>query len=270
MNAQIIADSIYENGTRLTTFEITVHRFIWPEFLTYRVWARNAASSRARPIFKVIDSVTENMATPIVWGTVNTDGGMQAGPPLEGGELTEAQAIWREAAYAAVDYAVMLAELNVSKEIVNRILEPYSWHTAIITGTNFQNFFTQRCDSDAQAEIREPAELMRSLYDMSVPQELEVGRWHLPYVQDDEHYMDIEILKKISAARCGRVSYLTHGGKRDASKDLELFDRLVVNGHWSPLEHVARPKKIDELQYGPLIGWRSLRHDVQITEVKNS
>ena len=263
MNAQIIADSIYENGTRLTTFEVTVHRFIWPEFLTYRVWARNAASSRARPIYKVIEGIEENLAEPLHWGTVHPEGGMQAGPPLEGEDLSDAQAIWREAAYAAIDYAQMLADLDVSKEVVNRILEPYSWHTAIITGTDFQNFFTQRCDSDAQAEIREPAELMRSLYEVNAPQELEINQWHLPYIQDDEFYMDIELLKKVSAARCGRVSYLTHAGKRDTSKDLELFDRLVASGHWSPLEHVARPKKPDDFQYGPLIGWRSLRHDIQ-------
>ena len=68
---------------------------------------------------------------------------------------------------------------------------------------------------------------------------------------------------EVSAARCGRVSYLTHAGKRDTLKDLELFDRLVASGHWSPLEHVARPKKSDDFQYGPLIGWRSLRHDIQ-------
>ena len=60
---------------------------------------------------------------------------------------------------------------------------------------------------------------------------LEINQWHLPYIQDDEFYMDIELLKKVSFARCGRVSYLTHAGKRDTSKDLELFDRLVGSGH---------------------------------------
>ena len=70
MNAQIIADSIYENGTRLTTFEVTVHRFIWPEFLTYRVWARNAASSRADRSTKSLKG-SENLAEPLHLRTVH-------------------------------------------------------------------------------------------------------------------------------------------------------------------------------------------------------
>ena len=66
---------------------------------------------------------------------------------------------------------------------------------------------------------------------VSEPRVLDHGQWHLPYVDQpsskltpDSWFTD---WRKISVARCARVSYLTHDGKRDSSKDLELFDRLV-------------------------------------------
>lgn len=265
MSVKIIADSINSHGHRLTTFEIKVHRYIWSEFLTHRVFARNSASSRARPIQKVIDSVYEDMATPLVWGT--SQSGMQAGPPLAGDEQSEALAVWREAASAAVDYATILQDMGVAKEIVNRILEPYSYTTSIVTGTDFQNFFNQRCHPDAQAEIRIPAEEMRELYENSVPNYILQGQWHLPYVQENEKDFDLENLKKLSAARCARVSYLSHDGKRDLTKDYELFEYLISHGHWSPLEHVCRPEKPNEDPKGPFASpkrtkWYCFRHDL--------
>ena len=261
MPARIISDSVNQYGERLTTFEIKVHRYIWSEFLTHRVFARNAASSRARPIQKVIDSVCDDIAVPLVWGTAQP--GMQAGPPLEGDLLNEALDVWIEAASAAVDYATILQNMNVSKEVVNRVLEPYSYTTAIITGSEFQNFFTQRCNSDAQAEIRIPAEKMRELYESSEPKLLKQNEWHLPYIQENEKYFDTENLKKLSAARCARVSYLSHDGKRDVSKDFELFTRLVTHGHWSPLEHVCRPADLEENPVGPFARerWHCFRHE---------
>lgn len=261
MSVKIIADSVNSHGGRLTTFECKMHRYIWSEMLTHRVFARNSASSRARPIQKVIDSVCDDMAVPLVWGTAQP--GMQAGPPLEGERLAAALDVWREAASAAVDYATILQEMGVAKEIVNRVLEPYSYTTAIITGSEFQNFFTQRCYSDAQAEIRIIAEKMRELYESSEPKLLKQDEWHLPYIQDNESDFDIEKLKKLSAARCARVSYLSHDGKRDLVKDFELFDRLVTHGHWSPLEHVCRQMTTEDQPEGPFVQakWYCFRHD---------
>jgi hypothetical protein len=50
ISAQVIADSITKDGIRLTTFEIEVHRFVWSEFMTHRVFSRNSESSRAIPV----------------------------------------------------------------------------------------------------------------------------------------------------------------------------------------------------------------------------
>ena len=48
-----------------------------------------------------------------------------------------------------------------------------------------------------------------------------------------DHPVLQEYLRKISVARCARVSYLTHDGKRDYAKDIELHDKCRDLGHWS-------------------------------------
>ncbi len=51
----------------------------------------------------------------------------------------------------------------------------------------------------------------------------------------------MDTMVKVSCARCARVSYLTHDGKRDIGKDVDLYHRLLQPGHMSPFEHAARP-----------------------------
>jgi hypothetical protein len=81
IKATIIADSISIYGARITTFILTYPRFIHSELMTHRVFSRNAASSRAIPIKRMIRMIEEQPAMPIEWGT--TKPGMQAGPPLQ-------------------------------------------------------------------------------------------------------------------------------------------------------------------------------------------
>ncbi|HLG27972.1 MAG TPA: hypothetical protein VI423_09325, partial [Paenisporosarcina sp.] len=83
---------------------------------------------------------------------------------------------------------------------------------------------------------------------------LKYNEWHLPLTNPLEpkallaEGFTIEQIKKISAGRSARVSYLTHDGKRDPMADIELCDRLRVSGHMSPLEHVARPMTKKEIK----------------------
>ena len=95
-----------------------------------------------------------------------------------------------------------------------------------------------------------------------MPAAVAAGRWHLPLIQDDERGLPDEELCKLSVARCARVSYLTHDGKRDRARDLELYERLVdggANGHWSPFEHVATPAPDAEQRSANFIGWEQYR-----------
>ena len=163
-------------------------------------------------------------------------------PEIEGA----ARAEWQAALDDALRHAERLAaqDIDLHKQLVNRLLEPFAWITVIITATEWANFFTQRCHPDAQPEIKHIAEMMLAAYRASAPATVADGRWHLPLIQDDEARSARRLLCKLSVARCARVSYLTHDGKRDRDKDLELYERLLgggANGHWSPFEHVATP-----------------------------
>lgn len=153
-------------------------------------------------------------------------------------------------------------ENSVHKEIVNRIVEPYMWHTAIISATEWENFFHLRLASDAQPQIRTLALTMKEAMNSSQPELLSAGQWHLPLVSDEEkgHYPYSQLLA-LSAGRCARVSYLTHDKRRDVSQDMKLAQRLLESGHMSPFEHQAQPKMSHTL--GNFTQWRQFRHDAE-------
>ncbi len=260
-SARVIADSIAPRGSRLVTIEAKMHRYVLAEFNTHRVFSRNSASSRAIPVSKQIAAVRNDPAMPLEWGS--NQKGMQAGDELTGEDLEVAKKVWLAARDAAVNAAEELAAVGLHKQVSNRLLEPFMWHTAIVTSTEWENFYQQRCSPLAQPEIRAVAEAMQEAMEASTPHPLDYGSWHTPYVDPDEGLGGEDMLK-ISAARCARVSYLTQDGVRDVSKDIELYDRLTSASpmHASPLEHVARPQRIDEDSVGNLRQWRQLRHQI--------
>lgn len=258
-SAKVLADSISPRGKRLTTLEVTFPRYVLAEFNTHRTFSRNSASSRAIPVKKQLERILEDPFVGDHWGS--NQPGMQAGTELEGEAREQAIKVWREAGKAAVQAAEKLAELGVHKQRTNRLLEPFMWHTVIVSATEWNNFFALRAHKDAQPEIRDAAVAMRDAMDASEPVELNYGEWHTPLILPDENF-SLEDKLKISVGRCARVSYLTHDGVRDPTKDIELYDRLVEGGHMSPLEHVARPREEDELQVGNFIDWHQHRADV--------
>jgi len=261
-SARVLLDSRAPNGARLTTFEVRYPRFIHSEMMTHRMFSRNAASSRAIPIKKMIAAVREDPALPIHWGRNQT--GMSAREEISADIAALAKAEWQAALTDALRHAERLAEkdIDLHKQLVNRLLEPFAWITVIITATDWANFFTQRAHEDAQPEIKHIAEMMLAEYHASTPVPVGAGRWHLPLIQDDERQLTDDLLCKISVARCARVSYLTHDGKRDHAKDIELYDRLLdggANGHWSPFEHVATPAATADARSGNFVGWDQFR-----------
>jgi thymidylate synthase ThyX len=261
-DASVVLDSVSPAGVRLTTIEVTLHRFVLAELNTHRVFSRNSASSRAVPTPKQLQRLLDDPAVPVEFGT--NQRGMQAGEPLTGADHDAALATWLEARDHAVEAARTLFDLGVHKQVVNRILEPFMWHTVIVTATDWDGFWQQRCSPLAQPEIRVAAEAMRAAYDASEPVPVPVGGWHTPYVRDDEADLDLEVKKRIAAARCARVSYLTHDGRRDLAADETLYERLVSAdpAHWSPLEHVATPADAETVP-GNYRGWAQLRHVIE-------
>lgn len=269
VQAKVIADSVSTAGDRLTTFEVVMHRFVLAEMNTHRAFSRSSASSRAIPFRKQVNRVMADPAVPLVFPAEQP--GMQGGDEIEGQDRDRAEMLWLVARTEAVKTAQELADLGVHKSVVNRLLEPFMWHTVVVTSTCWENFFRQRCSPLAQPEIRAAAECMREALDASTPEMLAKHMWHMPYLDADtilevtsEEPNSDEILRWVSTARCARVSYLTQDGKRDWVEDVKLFEHLVTADppHWAPLEHVASPCP-GEASGGNFVGWRQLRSFVE-------
>lgn len=263
-SAKIIADSVSRHGQRLTTMEVVFPRMVLAEFNTHRVFSRNSASSRAIPVEKQLRKIKEQPFVPEYWGA--NQSGMQAEAELVAEARDAALDEWLAARDSAVAHVEKLLDIGLHKQLANRILEPFMWHTVIVTATEWSNYFALRANEMAQPEIRKVSELMQAAYEASTPKHLSDDEWHLPLIQEEEYdgvFEKSDDARKISAARCARVSYLTHEGKRDLSADIILYDRLTSGGHMSPLEHVARPLTEDELSGGEFRGnfrgWMQLR-----------
>lgn len=248
ISAKVIEHSQSPSGIDLITLQLQYPRFIHAEFLTHRVFSRNASSSRAIPIEKSIELIKQDIAMPIHWGL--NQPGMQATKHVDLDKAEKATRIWNDAAKLAIEKAEELMRLGIHKQVVNRILEPFSHISVIVTSTEWENFFNLRIDSGAQPMTQALAVEMLKVIHQSTPRVVPIKiayseGWHLPYVTEEERSSySIDILPKISAARCARVSYLTHDGAMpDVEKDIALFDKLVKSKpvHASPVEHQAYP-----------------------------
>jgi len=239
-SAKVLRDSMNGDGGRITTVELSYPRCIHAEFMTHRMFARNSASSRAIPVKKMMARVDSDPFIPIRWGA--NEKGMQAYTVLSDVECSECEREWIAARDRAVESVNELLANNLHKQIANRLLEPWMWITVIATGNKiaFENFFSLRCHEAAEPHIQKIAYMLRDEYDKSEPRSLESCEWHLPltgFAGDEK--LGAEDRKRVSVARCARVSYLTHDGTRNVQADLDLHDRLAKSGHWSPFEHVA-------------------------------
>lgn len=257
IEAKVVAHSVNTWGNEIVTFVCTYHRYIHCELLTHRVFSRNAASSRAIPVEKMIARILAEPAMPVSWG--KNQKGMQAEDILSHSEQGEAEAIWKESLVAAVDYANQLLDLGVHKQIANRLLEPFAHMTTIITATEWGNFFNLRVHKDAQPEFQALAYAMLEAYLDSKPVLKNPGEWHIPF---GDRYLDegltLEQLLKIGTARCARVSYLNFEGAIQHEKDYSLHDQLLTSGHLSPFEHCARA--LDQpARVGNFRGWFQYR-----------
>ena len=245
ISAKVIADSISsgKERIRITTFELEYPRFIHAEFMTHRMFSRNAASSRAIPIMRQIELIEENLAEPVHWGKHQP--GMQADEELSPPRKKAAQKVWRWAGKMACKVGKALVRIGAHKQFVNRILEPWAHIKVVCTATEFDNFFWLRKHKDAQPEIKELAERMWEARSASTPKSLSVGDWHVPYFKEgywcSEDEMSLEDALMISSSCCAQVSYRKLDGDLDKAK--RVYGRLVTSKpvHASPFEHQATP-----------------------------
>ena len=220
INARIVADSIDGRGHRITTFVLTYPRIIHAEMMTHRLFSRNAASSRAIPFKKMVKSIEEDPFIPIAWQKDHK--GMQGVEYITDDRNYEnSRYDWLKARNMAVQQAKLLNESDgVTKQLCNRLLEPYQWYTCLVTATEFENFYKLRCPqytngydeefrsrkdyingtfepemyptsevgwwniskSGAEIHIQALAEAMWDAQNESKPNQLQPGEWHMPFM----------------------------------------------------------------------------------------
>ncbi len=247
---KLICDSVnpYTN-VRLSTFACTYPEIIHNEVMTHAALVKNASSSRAIPYPVLRKQIMDDPFIPLKFG--KNQKGMQAASVLDEEASEKALGIWLKDRDFAVKCADELWEQGVHKELVNRLVQPWKWITTLISATDFQNFFYVRDNTLAEEqgrigmatrEISKVAELMRGLLAKHQPT---TTLEHLPFVPEEDSISmtqngaNIQTKQMVSSARCARVSYLNHEGKKDIVKDLKLAETLINDNHWSPLEHPA-------------------------------
>ena len=247
ISASVIKDSLYSN-TRLITLELQYPKFIQAQLNTSRQLAKNAASARAQPS----DKFVEHIFVPTKVG-INKSG-MSADTYLEGDTLASFQQDWLTLLDLMVDNVQELKnKYGVHKQLLNRLLEPWVMTKGIFTGTeeSWRHMLSLRLHSDAQPEIHELAKHIQAAIGVSIPQVLEYGQWHLPYVDAVEAGTD-NVNIKVSASCIAQVSYR----KQDSSleKALAIFDKLHLLStdpanppHISPAQHVCKAMSVDDM-----------------------
>lgn len=263
ITARIIADSINPSGSRITSWILKYPRFIHGEFMTHRVFSRNAASSRAIPFKKMLESAHEDMAMPEYWGAEKK--GMQSGMSLCDDDVASCQRIWREALTLVTASANALTDFGLHKSVTNRIFEPWTHMTTMMTLTEHANFYSLRAHPMAQPEFQVLAFRMLDTWLKSTPVVTPWGGWHTPFGDKIDPALDWPTKLKVITARAARLSYLTFDGNSSVEEDLRLHDRLLAEDpkHASPAEHPAYAEE----SFWALINDKPIRTSLSVSGV---
>jgi hypothetical protein len=210
--------------------------------------------------------------------------GMQAGEELPAAQRADFYDLSAELRDKALASCKRMWELGVHKSIINRYLEPWSYITVLMTATEWKNFFRLRIHKKAERHFNLIATMIRDEIQKSEPTPVQTNAWHMPYLRPEDRRMEgyfdlstsdlkrygnkqIELLKRVSAGRCARLSYLTHDGIRSPVEDLKVFDKLVSDDadtdviHAAALEHVGQAAEDSMYQSGPFKGWKQFRKE---------
>jgi hypothetical protein len=276
ISARLIKDSINLNN-RLCTFELVYPRFIHGEVMTHRALSKNSSSSRAVPIKTAIQNIIDNPAYPVHWG--KNQAGMIAREEVDPSTMESAKMLWGKAIRQSIDIVKEFESLGVHKQIGSRWSETGSMIKVVITGTDWDNLIWLRDDEEAQPEFRELASVMVRCLSESIPERLNIGEWHLPYIEtkrlngfleyfdNTDQKLTLDNARKISASCCAQVSYRRLNESKE--KALEIYSKLFSGRkpHMSPTEHQGTPIQLYQATLPPTMWSEGITHitrDVQL------
>jgi hypothetical protein len=195
ISARVVAKSKSAySDTILTCWEYDAPKCILAELNTHGILVRNAQSSRAVPVTKVIEQIRNNPVTPVHWGA--NQAGMVAGDEINNPvkvprlrntvvyhEVLPRDVAWKEWADVNSLYAEGFDEAGYHKQVPNRPMEAFTMVRGVISGTEIDNFFHLRYHPDADPYIQELARCMWEAYELAETEVLYDGEWHVPYVK---------------------------------------------------------------------------------------
>ena len=250
ISARVVAysESVF-TGEHIVTFELTYPRIIHGEFMTHRLFSRNAASSRAIPIAVMNQGILDNPAMPVRFGSNRPgmqDGGVHVSLVYKDGVLYKPEDAWKQAATEMVDWSSAFATAGYHKQVSNRLTEFGQFMRTVVTFTgNGANFFGLRYHGDADPTIGELARCMYEALKSATPVVLGEGDWHLPYYNDGSFIKSrdhgLAKAQRVSASCCAQASFRKLD---DSQKKADaVFARLIESQpvHASPVEHQACP-----------------------------
>lgn len=302
VSGQMIKDSISPEGVRLSTVHLRYPRMIHSEIMTHRVFSRNGRSSRAVPVATLLK---EDHYSPYF---MKNQPGMVASEEMDRADWLKARHIWDNLAEYTKEAVAELNKLGVHKQWANRPLEAFGYIDVLISSTDWANFMALRDDEGAQPEIIAVAKMVKQLMDNSTPSLLQPGQWHLPYIEplidaaevhewlnefggecesEEQHEAEIlELLQKISVARCARLTIRPFDGDSSIDKEVARYEKLMVSRpvHASPAEHIATPDTLafprlephgfsgyeNGDEHGNFYGWRQFRKLIPHNTVEES
>ena len=245
ISAKKILHSISPEKIELKTVLARYPRFIHAEELTHRILSsspdmiieindgvmydrnlsRNASSSRAIPVKRLIDDILLDTAMPIHWG--KNQKGMQADETWDAyipdpfwssishtsskPQLLSPEQLWLLARDKAITAAEAYDKAGYHKQVVNRLLEPYAHINVLITATEWDNFFELRDHKDAQPEIEALAKAIKAAFADSKPQVLQPGEWHLPFITEGDRWTHTALPPEANASEGLRITVCRHG-----------------------------------------------------------
>lgn len=314
MFAEVIAASRHAiTGRKVFTLHLRYPRILHGEVMTHRVFNRNARSSRAVPVKTLLAEIRSSAFVPWHWtgiqkgmqGIPNWSKMVSlkdaAALHTEGSDSVTNEAAWLWGRDMMCDLAESFADAGYHKQVANRLVEPWMWMDLLVTSTHWANFLHLRDHPDAEPHIRDLAVLVGKAIEAADCVALLPGEWHMPYITEEdrvavrrEHRLLTmiksqlpagevpspsdgelqELLMKVSAARCARISYKPFDGNASLQKELERYELLVGNDavHASPLEHQCTPDYADRAphgftysnpqMHGPLTGFIQFRKTV--------
>jgi hypothetical protein len=241
------------------------------DFMTHRVFSRNASSSRAIPNEKLSLNTAADLYVP---DFRTNKKGMQPGDYLSDSDQAIAQHLWRDAAEYCLATSRKLSDIGVHKQWANRMIEWFGYINVLVSATSYNNFIGLREELDddmnpmAQDEIYWQATGIRDLLNSTAPTPRNEGAWHLPFILPEELRAhegplvgeSLDRLLKLSSARCAGISYETVDGKvMTPDRALAVYDKLVTarRMHASPMEHqaCADPFMKHARHHGNFTGW---------------